>query len=78
MVGVPAAIIPALREHLAIFAKDDPGALVFPGANRFDGKPTRAGGSANDRRCPYSHYLGPVPVGCQKSACPVSCSDGQG
>jgi integrase len=26
IVGVPAAIIPALREHLAIFAKDDLGA----------------------------------------------------
>jgi integrase len=32
IVGIPAAIIPALREHLAIFAQDDPGALVFPGA----------------------------------------------
>ncbi len=40
IVGVPAAIIPALREHLAIFAKDDPGALVFPGAK---GGPLRRG-----------------------------------
>ena len=40
IVGVPAAIIPALRDHLAIFAKDEPGALVFPGAK---GGPLRRG-----------------------------------
>jgi integrase len=40
VVGIPAAIIPALREHLSIFAKDDPGALVFPGAK---GGPLRRG-----------------------------------
>ena len=40
IVGIPAAIIPALREHLAIFAQDDPGALVFPGAK---GGPLRRG-----------------------------------
>jgi hypothetical protein len=27
-----ALIIPALRENLSIFVKDEPGALVFPGA----------------------------------------------
>jgi integrase len=32
IVGVPEVIIPTLREHLAAFADDDPGALVFPGA----------------------------------------------
>ncbi len=32
VVGVPEVIVPALREHLAAFADDDPGALVFPGA----------------------------------------------
>ena len=32
IVGIPDAIIPALREHLSVFVKDDPGALVFPGA----------------------------------------------
>jgi integrase len=32
VVGIPQGIVPALREHLAVFAKDDPGALVFPGA----------------------------------------------
>lgn len=32
VVGIPDAIIPALREHLSIFVKDEPGALVFPGA----------------------------------------------
>ncbi len=40
IVGVPATVIPVLREHLAIFAKDDPGALVFPGAK---GGPLRRG-----------------------------------
>jgi integrase len=32
VVGIPKAIIPALREHLSIFVKAEPGALVFPGA----------------------------------------------
>ena len=32
IVGIPEVIVPALREHLAVFAEDDPGALVFPGA----------------------------------------------
>jgi integrase len=40
VVGIPAAIIPAVREHLSIFAKDEPGALVFPGAK---GGPLRRG-----------------------------------
>ena len=40
VVGVPAAIIPALREHLAVFTTDEPGALVFPGAK---GGPLRRG-----------------------------------
>lgn len=31
IVGIPDVIIPALREHLAVFVKDGPGALVFPG-----------------------------------------------
>ena len=31
VVGIPSAIIPALREHLAVFVKPEPGALVFPG-----------------------------------------------
>lgn len=30
IVGIPAAIIPDLREHMAIYVKDEPGALVFP------------------------------------------------
>jgi integrase len=30
-VGIPAAIIPDLTQHLAIYVKDEPGALVFPG-----------------------------------------------
>jgi hypothetical protein len=32
VVGIPDAIVPALREHLAIFVKDALGALVSPGA----------------------------------------------
>ena len=32
IVGIPDAIIPALRGHLAVFVQDEPGALVFPGA----------------------------------------------
>jgi integrase len=38
--GIPEMIVPALREHLAVFAEDDPGALVFPGAK---GGPLRGG-----------------------------------
>ncbi len=39
-VGVPEAIVPALRAHLAAFVQDEPGALVFPGAK---GGPIRRG-----------------------------------
>ena len=31
VVGIPAAIIPALREHLSVFVRPEPGALIFPG-----------------------------------------------
>jgi len=31
IIGIPDAIIPALREHLAAFVKEQPTALVFPG-----------------------------------------------
>jgi integrase len=40
VVGIPEAIVPALREHLTVFVKDDPGALVFPGQK---GGPLRRG-----------------------------------
>ena len=40
IVGIPAAIIPDLTAHLAIYTKDEPGALVFPGAK---GGPIRRG-----------------------------------
>lgn len=30
--GVPQAIVPDLRHHLAVYAKPEPGALAFPGA----------------------------------------------
>jgi integrase len=49
IVGIPEAIVPALREHLAVFAEDDPGALVFPGAK---GGPLRRETST---RCPRGH-----------------------
>ncbi len=31
VVGIPAAIVPALREHLSAFVADEPGSLVFAG-----------------------------------------------
>lgn len=31
MVGIPQAIVPALREHLSLYVGPDPGALVFAG-----------------------------------------------
>jgi integrase len=37
-VGIPAAIIPALRDHLAVFVAQDPDSLVFGGAK---GSPLR-------------------------------------
>jgi integrase len=40
IVGIPDAIIPALREHLAVFTGAEPGSLVFPGAK---GGPLRRG-----------------------------------
>ncbi|GLW96458.1 site-specific integrase [Microtetraspora sp. NBRC 16547] len=32
VIGIPQAIIPALREHLSTYVLDEPGALLFPGA----------------------------------------------
>jgi integrase len=32
IVGIPASIIPAMREHLALFVSAEPNALIFPGA----------------------------------------------
>ena len=40
VVGVPDAIIPALRDQLAVFVKDEPGVLVFSGVR---GGPLRRG-----------------------------------
>jgi integrase len=40
VVGIPAAMIPDLTAHLAIYVKDEPGALVFPGVK---GGPIRRG-----------------------------------
>jgi hypothetical protein len=39
-VGIPQAIIPELRRHLAIYARPEAGALAFPGAM---GGPLRRG-----------------------------------
>ncbi|MEU8104613.1 site-specific integrase [Nonomuraea muscovyensis] len=41
MVGIPQAIIPALREHLATYVGNEPGALLFPAAK---GGPLRRSG----------------------------------
>jgi integrase len=40
IVGIPEVIVPALREHLAVFVKDELGALIFPGQK---GGPLRRG-----------------------------------
>jgi integrase len=40
IVGIPAAIVPDLEQHLAVYAKPGPGALVFPGIM---GGPVRRG-----------------------------------
>lgn len=40
IVGIPAAIVPDLERHLAVYVKDDPAALVFPGQK---GGPLRRG-----------------------------------
>jgi len=40
VVGIPQAIMPVLSEHLLVFVKDQPGALVFPGVM---GGPLRRG-----------------------------------
>lgn len=37
-VGIPAAIVPDLEQHLAVYVKPEPGALVFPGVK---GSPIR-------------------------------------
>lgn len=40
VIGIPDAIVPAPRDHLAVFVKDEPGTLVFPGVK---GGPLRRG-----------------------------------
>jgi hypothetical protein len=40
IVGIPQAIMPVLSEHLSVFVKDEPGAVIFPGAK---GGPLRLG-----------------------------------
>jgi integrase len=51
VVGIPQAIIPVLREHLPIFAKDDPGVLAFPGVM---GGPLRRGNFNRMSAWPYA------------------------
>ncbi len=46
MVGIPAAIIPVLQEHLTVYVAPAPGALLFTGVK---GGPLRRG---NFNRCP--------------------------
>lgn len=50
VVGIPQAIIPALREHLA-YTKDDPGTLVFPAPK---GGPLRRSGFNKLAAWPYA------------------------
>jgi integrase len=47
IVGIPDAIIPTLREHLSVYVKDEPGALVFPGV-----RAGRCGGATSTRCLP--------------------------
>jgi integrase len=51
MVGIPRAIIPALREHLSAFVADDPDALVFPGPK---GGPQRRGNFNRQASWPHA------------------------
>jgi len=51
MVGIPRAIIPALREHLSAFVADDPDALVFPGPK---GGPLRRGNFNRQASWPHA------------------------
>ena len=50
-VGIPRAIIPDLRAHLATYAKPDPGALVFPGVK---GGPLRRGNFNRSAAWPHA------------------------
>ena len=51
VVGIPAAIVPVLREHLAVFVRHEPGALVFPGVK---GGPLRRGNFNKMSAWPYA------------------------
>ncbi len=51
IVGIPRAIIPALREHLSAFVANDPGALVFPGPK---GVPLRRGNFNRQASWPHA------------------------
>ena len=49
IVGIPEAIVPALREHLAVFAQDDRARSSSPAP-----RVVRCGG-ATSTRCPHGH-----------------------
>ncbi len=51
VVGIPHAIMPVLSEHLSVFVKDEPGALVFPGVM---GGPLRRGNVNRMSAWPYA------------------------
>ena len=51
VVGIPQAIMPVLSEHLSVFAKDEPGALIFPGVM---GGPLRRGNFNRISAWPYA------------------------
>jgi hypothetical protein len=51
VVGIPQVIIPVLREHLSLYAKDEPGAPAFPGAQ---GGPLHRGNFNKMSAWPYA------------------------
>jgi integrase len=51
VVGIPAVIIPLLRNHLAVFTGPDPGALIFPGVK---GGPLRRGNFNRSAAWPHA------------------------
>ena len=55
VVGVPDAIIPTLRDHLSVYVKDEPGALVFHGVK---GGPLRRGNF--NKMSAWPHAVGSI------------------
>jgi len=71
IVGIPRAIIPALREHLSVFVATDPGALVFPGPK---GVPLRRGNFNRQACWPHAvRAIGAEGLHFHCAAVPSSC-----